>query len=160
MAFTYNPNTHYPIGETAHYNDPQKAPLEDYTGVFPTNEIQVNSSESFSVKFPDDFLSDDEYLIKLGGSKMAKRLLPEHKSDPDPDVEQLDKIADDYENTDGFQFYQNQINFAVWCATSGCGVSSSDHLQHKDKFIRSLYRFHVYYQVLTNNETTRCSITW
>ena len=66
----------------------------------------------------------------------------------DEEADQLNKYADDYENTDdGFQFYQNQINFAVWCATSGCGVSYTDHLQHKNKFIRSLYRYHFYYQV-------------
>ena len=25
-------------------------------------------------------------------------------------------------------FYQNQLNFAAWCASTGCGVSSKDHL--------------------------------
>ena len=45
------------------------------------------------------------------------------------------------------QFWQNQLNFAVWCATTGCGVSKEDHLQHKDPMIRSLYRFHAYYQI-------------
>ena len=25
--------------------------------------------------------------------------------------------------TEPLKFYQNQINFVVWCATSGCGVS-------------------------------------
>ena len=28
-------------------------------------------------------------------------------------------------------FYQNQLNFAVWCASSGCGISSKDHLKAK-----------------------------
>ena len=45
------------------------------------------------------------------------------------------------------QFWQNQLNFAVWCATTGCGVSKEDHLRHKDPMIRSVYRFHVYYQI-------------
>ena len=45
------------------------------------------------------------------------------------------------------QFWQNQLNFAVWCATTGCGVSVEDHLTHDDSFIQSVYHFHVYYQI-------------
>ena len=30
--------------------------------------------------------------------------------------------------TTPMQFWQNQLNFAVWCATTGCGVSVEDHL--------------------------------
>ena len=45
------------------------------------------------------------------------------------------------------QFWQNQLNFAVWCATTGCGVSVEDHLTAADGFLRSLYRFHAYYQI-------------
>ena len=44
------------------------------------------------------------------------------------------------------QFYQNQLNFAVYCATTGCGVSYADHLNHSDGLVRSVYRFHFYYQ--------------
>ena len=44
------------------------------------------------------------------------------------------------------QFWQNQLNFAVWCATTGCGVSVEDHLTPDDDFLQSVYRFHVYYQ--------------
>ena len=42
-------------------------------------------------------------------------------------------------------WWQCQLNFAVWCATAGCGVSADDHLQAKDPLLASLYRFHVYY---------------
>ena len=42
------------------------------------------------------------------------------------------------------QFWQNQLNFAVWCATTGCGVSK-EHLRHKDPMTRSVFRFHAYY---------------
>ena len=45
------------------------------------------------------------------------------------------------------QFWQNQLNFAVWCATTGCGVSVEDHLTHDDDLIKSVYRFHAYYQI-------------
>ena len=45
------------------------------------------------------------------------------------------------------QFWQNQLNFAIWCATTGCGVSKLDHLRNKDPMIRSVFRFHTYYQI-------------
>ena len=44
-------------------------------------------------------------------------------------------------------FYQNQVNFAVWLATSGCGVSWRDHLDIDRPLARSVFRFHVYFLV-------------
>ena len=45
------------------------------------------------------------------------------------------------------QLWQTQLNFAVWCASSACGVSSA-HLNYtKHPMIRSVYRFHVYYHL-------------
>ena len=44
------------------------------------------------------------------------------------------------------QFWQNQLNFAVWCATTGCGVSADDHLTVADAPLQSFYRFHAYHQ--------------
>lgn len=50
-------------------------------------------------------------------------------------------------NSDPMQFWQNQINFAMWCATAGCGVSFTDHLKDtQDKsLLQDMYIFHVYY---------------
>ena len=45
------------------------------------------------------------------------------------------------------QFWQNQLNFTIWCATAGCGVSLDDHLLASDPLMRSLYCFHLYYQI-------------
>ena len=45
------------------------------------------------------------------------------------------------------QFWQNQVSFAAWCATAGCGVSAQDHLAAPDPQMQSLYYFHVYYQM-------------
>ena len=40
--------------------------------------------------------------------------------------------------------WQTQLNFAVWCTSSVCGVSSA-HLNYtKHPMIRSVYRFHIY----------------
>jgi len=50
-------------------------------------------------------------------------------------------------NKNPMQFWQNQLNFAVWCATTGCGVSYEDHLNSKIDLVKSVYRFHLYYQV-------------
>ena len=52
-------------------------------------------------------------------------------------------------NNTPIQFWQNQLNFAVWCATTGCGVSFNDHLNgpvvHKNPLMQSVYLFHVYH---------------
>ena len=37
------------------------------------------------------------------------------------------------------------MNFAVWCATAGCGVSYQDHLRNTSGLTKTLYTFHVYY---------------
>ena len=45
------------------------------------------------------------------------------------------------------RLWQTQLNFAVWCASSTCGVSSA-HLNYtKHPMIRAVYRFHVYYHL-------------
>ena len=45
------------------------------------------------------------------------------------------------------RLWQTQLNFAVWCALSACGVSSV-HLNHtKHPMIRAAYRFHMYYHM-------------
>ena len=45
------------------------------------------------------------------------------------------------------RLWQTQLNFAVWCASSACGVSSAHLNYFKYPMIRSVYRFHVYYHV-------------
>ena len=45
------------------------------------------------------------------------------------------------------RLWQTQLNFAVWCASSACRVSSV-HLNYtKHSMIRSVYCFHIYYHV-------------
>ena len=43
-----------------------------------------------------------------------------------------------------FTLWQLQLNSAVFCASSACGVSV-EHLNAKEPMIRSIYRFYVYY---------------
>ena len=49
--------------------------------------------------------------------------------------------------TNPMGFWQNQVNFAVWCSTTGCGVWWRDHLDIDRPLARSVFRFHTYYQV-------------
>ena len=44
-----------------------------------------------------------------------------------------------------FDWWEYQLNIAIWCATAGCGDSFEDDLQDKDPLLASLYRFPVYY---------------
>ena len=45
------------------------------------------------------------------------------------------------------RLWQTQLNYAVYCASSACNVSSA-HLNYtKHSMITSVYRFHVYYHV-------------
>ena len=50
-------------------------------------------------------------------------------------------------NKGPLKLWQTQLDFAVWCASSACGVSSV-HLNYaKHPMVRAVYRFHVYYHV-------------
>jgi hypothetical protein len=55
-------------------------------------------------------------------------------------------------------FWQNQLNFAVWCATTGCGISSEDHLTTSKPLDKSVYSFHVYYQVRRILHEMKCPL--
>ena len=79
-------------------------------------------SESFQIKFPNLFTN---YL--LGAVRVE---------------DQKFKDWDHYK----FTIWQSQLNFAVFCASSACGVSV-EHLKTKEPMIRSIHRFHVYYHI-------------
>ena len=79
-------------------------------------------SKSFQIKFPNVFTN---YL--LGAVRVE---------------DQKFKDWDHYK----FTIWQSQLNFAVFCASSACGVSV-EHLNAKEPMIRSIYRFHVYYHI-------------
>ena len=85
-------------------------------------EHDGSHSDSFQVKFPNVFTN---YL--LGAVRVE---------------DQKFKDWDHYK----FTIWQSQLNFAVFCASSACGVSV-EHLNAKEPMIRSIYRFHVYYHI-------------
>ena len=45
-----------------------------------------------------------------------------------------------------FHMYRCRLNFAMFCATNALGISSQ-HLNHPNLLVRSVYRFHVYFHV-------------
>ena len=79
-------------------------------------------SDSIQVKFPNVFTN-----CPLGAVRVE---------------DQRFKDWDHYK----FTLWQKKLNFAVFCASSACGVSV-EHLNAKKPIIRSVYRFHVYYNI-------------
>ena len=79
-------------------------------------------SESFQIKFPNVFTNYPLGAVRVEDQKF--------------------KDWDHYK----FTIWQSQLNFAVFCASSACGVSFK-HLNAKEPMIRSIYRFHVYYHI-------------
>jgi len=67
-------------------------------------------------------------------------------------------LIDKWLNKCDMTFYQNQLNFAVWCATSGCGVSVEHICNTKTNLLSSVFRFHVYYQTRKILEEMSCPI--
>ena len=76
-------------------------------------------SDSFQVKFPNVFTNYPLGAVRVEDQKF--------------------KDWDHYK----FTIWQSQLNFAVFCASSACGVSV-EHLNAKEPMI---YRFHVYYHI-------------
>ena len=90
-------------------------------------------------------LTQSSIQVQSGGGRFQTRYPNMFEKYRLPHVSS-DKLARTW-NSNQMQFSQNQINFAVWCATTGCGVSAQDHLAAPDPLMRSLYYFHVYYQM-------------
>jgi hypothetical protein len=82
--------------------------------------IYVNENQSFLTTFPDFFQNYQNPTL--------------HSNEP------WNTWRDS-----SFDWWQCQLNFAVYCATTGCGVSYQDHLQHTSNITKTLYMFHVYY---------------
>ena len=86
-------------------------------------EIVVSKNDTFPARFPNIFVN-----YPLGSMKVGDKLWTNWNKAP-------------------LRLWQMQLNFAVWCALSACGVSS-EHLNYtKHPMVRALYRFYVYYHV-------------
>lgn len=92
--------------------------------------IQVSPTSGFTAEFPNVF---NQYR------------LPYVKSD---------KVVEAWHQSP-MAFWQNQVNFAVWCASTGCGVSK-EHL--KNETMLSVYRFHLYFQTRRILTEMKCAL--
>ena len=93
----------------------------DITPLLTCLDIFVSPKQKFSVNMRNIF---KETTISFKSAKQARRWL----SGPD------------------FRYWSQQLNFAVWCATSGCGIS----LRESEKYpavVYSFVKFHVYFTV-------------
>ena len=87
----------------------------------PSIQVKTSSTSGFLTKYPDPF---EKYPLTVTSAT----------------------VITDW-HTQPMRFWQNQVNFAVWCATAGCGISKQDHLEVSDPMMRAVYHFHVYYQI-------------
>ena len=117
--YKYNPNVSYEPNQGTYL---QLITAKDLYIQNVTVAENDGHSDSFQVKFPNVFT---HYL--LGAVRVE---------------DQRFKDWDHYK----FTIWQSQLNFAVFCASSACGVSV-EHLNAKEPMIRSIYRFHVYYHI-------------
>ena len=75
-------------------------------------QVQLDEGKWFEAQYPDVF---------------EKYCLPPVSSD---------KLVQAW-GSSPMEVWQNQLNFAIWCATTGCGVSLEDHLTAADPTLRS-----------------------
>ena len=122
--FRHNPEAKYePNGGRFLQKLTTKDLYEQQIMVSAKGSDSFNADDQFTANFPNIFTN---YVI---GSMRVKSPLFQHW-DHQP-----------------MKLWQPQLNFAVFCASSACGVSS-DHLKYKKHgLIRSVYRFHVYYHI-------------
>ena len=85
--------------------------------------VSAGTHDTFPARFPNIFI---DYL--LGQMHVGDKLWTNWNKAP-------------------MRLWQTQLKFAVWCASSACGVSSA-HLNYKaHPMIRLVYRFHIYYHL-------------
>ena len=122
-----------PLSPIQQYNKPLPIPAIDFsatTGPSVANlfnkemKIYVSPTDYFTTKFRKIFKAPK---IKVTSSKYARPWI----------------------KGPNMGFWQQQLNFAVWCATTGCGVSremlfGGSTLQLSEQ-LRTFYQFHVYY---------------
>ena len=84
---------------------------------------KANSKDIFPVRCPNIFVD-----YPLGQMRMGDKLWTHWNKAP-------------------MRLWQTQMNFAVWCTSSACGVSSAHLNYSKHPMVRAVYRFHVYYQM-------------
>ena len=117
--YRYNPNVFYKSNEGRYL---QLMSAKDLYIQNITVSEQHHHSDSFQVTFPNIFKN-----YPLGAVRVE-------------DQRYID--WDQYK----FTLWQMQLNLAVFCASSVCGVSVK-HMNVKKPMVRNIYRIHVYYYI-------------
>ena len=115
--FKYNPNANYQP------NGGEYLQILSGKDLYKQTIVVSVKGDTFSAEFPNIFVNYQMGQMRVG-----------------------DEVWTNW-NKAPMRLLQTQLNFAAFCATSACGVSSA-HLNYtKHPMIRSVYRFHVYYHV-------------
>ena len=117
--YKYNPNVSYEPNQGTYLQ--QIGSKDLYIQNITVSEHDKHS-ESFQIKFPNIFTNYPPTGMRVEDQKYI-----------------------DWNNYK-FTLWQTQLNFAVFCASSACGVSI-EHLDANRPLLRSVYRFHVYYHI-------------
>ena len=115
--FRYNPAANYQSNEGCYIQILSGKGLYKQTIVVSTR----GARDTFPVRFRNIFVD-----YPLGQRKVGDKLWMNSNKAP-------------------MRLWQTQLNYAVFCTSSACGVSS-EHLNYtKHPMIKAVYRFHVYY---------------
>ena len=120
---------------------------------YPVKTIEHPTSERQNIK---QLLLNLTIYVDSRGSSFGTKFINVANKYILPHVS-LDVIVNSW-NTNPMKFWQNQLNFSMWCATTGCGVSIYDHLLSSNKIIQSFYLFHVYFQSRKILNQLRCAL--
>ena len=139
LELTHNPNPKLEIPAVPFHSETREsgAALHTLKDALVQQEIYVTPSDKFKIKFRDIF---SDTVITHRSSHESRRWL----AGPN------------------FEYYPQQLNFAFFCATTGCGVSQRILLENKMRDgkndltdselilppqVRSFFWFHVYFTV-------------
>ena len=100
-----------------------KIVVSEVTSSLSENFNQAEDTKIFPATFPNIFVQ-----YPLGGVRTTDEKWINWKNNP-------------------FKLRQTELNFATWCASSACGISSEHLTNNKHLLVMALYRFHVYYHI-------------
>lgn len=123
----------FKLNTDAKYTTPSNWSKNLNTGDLTKLQIYVNAKDCFQAKNLNIFTN---YMLTFYGENTVQKWM----------------------SGSNMTFYQNQLNFAVWCSSSGCGVSVVDHLNSTNNLISSVFTFHIYYQTRKILEYLGCPI--
>ena len=109
-------NHHYPI-PAVDFDDF----TSDTTSMLTSLDIYVSNTKKFTAKMRNVFTSQ---VVTFKFGKQSRKWL----------------------NAPDMNYWPQQLNFAVWCATSGCGISPFESLNYP-KVVAGFIKFHVYFTI-------------